>query len=188
MAVIDEKISDLNSVVTPAATDVFAVVQASGLTLKETRAQVHALESGEHLILPQVNEAATPTLAFGDGNSGFHESVDNTINISIAGSNKGAFTTASFAYGGAAMDHTPASATVPNLLPSQFDNDTGVGHRTGNVGVLIAGAQNCMEFGGVGAVPQVGFYGTAAISQQTGVTVDAAGIHAALVNLGLITA
>ncbi len=33
-----------------------------------------------------------------------------------------------------------------------------------------------------------GFYGTAPIAQATGVAVTAAGIHAALVNLGLITA
>lgn len=35
---------------------------------------------------------------------------------------------------------------------------------------------------------KVGFYGTAPITRQTGVAVTAAGIHAALVNLGLITA
>jgi hypothetical protein len=34
---------------------------------------------------------------------------------------------------------------------------------------------------------EVGFYGTAPIAQQTGVAVTAGGIHAALVNLGLIT-
>ena len=34
----------------------------------------------------------------------------------------------------------------------------------------------------------LGFYGTAAIAKQTGVAVTAAGIHAALVNLGLIAA
>ena len=34
----------------------------------------------------------------------------------------------------------------------------------------------------------VGFYGATPVAQQTGVAVDAAGIHAALVNLGLITA
>lgn len=33
----------------------------------------------------------------------------------------------------------------------------------------------------------VGFYGATPIAQQTGVPVTAAGIHAALVNLGLIT-
>ena len=35
---------------------------------------------------------------------------------------------------------------------------------------------------------RVGFYGTTPIALQTGVAVSAAGIHAALVNLGLITA
>lgn len=35
---------------------------------------------------------------------------------------------------------------------------------------------------------KVGFYGTTAIAKQTGVAVSAAGIHAALVNLGLISA
>ncbi len=35
---------------------------------------------------------------------------------------------------------------------------------------------------------KIGFYGTAGIVKQTGVTVDAAGIHAALVALGLIGA
>lgn len=41
------------------------------------------------------------------------------------------------------------------------------------------------------AVPNndnVGFYGTLPIAKQTGVAVTAAGIHAALVNLGLIGA
>jgi len=35
---------------------------------------------------------------------------------------------------------------------------------------------------------ELGFYGATPVAQQTGVAVDAAGIHAALVNLGLITA
>lgn len=35
---------------------------------------------------------------------------------------------------------------------------------------------------------RIGFYGTTAIAQQTGVAVTASAIHAALVNLGLITA
>lgn len=39
-----------------------------------------------------------------------------------------------------------------------------------------------------GASDKLGFYGTAPIARQTGVAVDAAGIHAALVALGLITA
>lgn len=39
-----------------------------------------------------------------------------------------------------------------------------------------------------GAADQIGFYGAAPVAQQTGVAVSAAAIHAALVNLGLITA
>lgn len=39
-----------------------------------------------------------------------------------------------------------------------------------------------------GAAQTVGFYGTAGVAQQTGVAVSSAGIHAALVSLGLITA
>lgn len=38
------------------------------------------------------------------------------------------------------------------------------------------------------ATETVGFYGTTGVAQQTGVAVSAAGIHAALVALGLITA
>ena len=42
--------------------------------------------------------------------------------------------------------------------------------------------------GGLAHTGTLGFYGTAPIAQQTGVAVSAAGIHAALVALGLITA
>jgi hypothetical protein len=47
---------------------------------------------------------------------------------------------------------------------------------TGNVALGDAGADT------------IGFYGHAPTAQQTGVAVTAAGIHAALVALGLITA
>ncbi|MCP4960772.1 MAG: hypothetical protein GY925_16075, partial [Actinomycetia bacterium] len=39
-----------------------------------------------------------------------------------------------------------------------------------------------------GSAAKQGFYGTTPVAQQTGVAVSAAGVHAALVNLGLITA
>lgn len=41
---------------------------------------------------------------------------------------------------------------------------------------------------GTAANQKIGFYDKTPVAQQTGVAVDAAGIHAALVNLGLITA
>ena len=92
-----------------------------------------------------------------------------------------------FVANGPQINNVAASATVANLNPVQGDN-TGVGRRIMSIGVLVANAINAMEFGGVGSVPQIGFYGTAAINQQTGVAVTDVAIHAALVNLGLITA
>ena len=68
------------------------------------------------------------------------------------------------------------------------DGDTGILETADDVAVLASLSQNCMEFSGIGSVPLIAFYGTAAIALQTGVAVTAAGIHAALVNLGLITA
>lgn len=41
---------------------------------------------------------------------------------------------------------------------------------------------------GTEATQKLGFYGTTPVAQQTGVAVSSAGIHAALVSLGLITA
>lgn len=41
---------------------------------------------------------------------------------------------------------------------------------------------------GTSAGQKMGFYGTTPIAQQTGIAVSAAGIHAALVALGLFTA
>ncbi len=48
-------------------------------------------------------------------------------------------------------------------------------------GIKIAG-------GGTSTTPSIGFYNTTPITQQTGVAVNSTAIHAALVNLGLITA
>ena len=47
---LDAKISALPAVATPASTDTFACVQG-GVTKKQTRAQLHTLESGETLTL-----------------------------------------------------------------------------------------------------------------------------------------
>lgn len=189
--------SDINfaaftPVVTPAATDQFIVQQIDGVQRIETRAQVHALEAGEHLILPQINEPLTPTLAFGDGNTGFIERVDNFL-VTVINSLALCETTPGNIIRGISSDepallNETASDTNPTIVPAWVDGDTGVGWRTDDIGVLIAGGLNVMEFGEAGAAPLMGFYGTAAIALQTGVAVSSAGIHAALVNLGLITA
>ena len=142
--------------------------------------------------LPLQNDAANPSLAFGVlADDGFFESAAAILQTTLSGIQRWTFQVGSFGTFNTArpalLNETP-SDTNPNIIPVQTDAGTGVGWRVANVGVLVGGSQNCMEFGGVGAVPQVGFYGTAAINLQTGVAVTAAGIHAALVNLGLITA
>lgn len=93
---------------------------------------------------------------------------------------------------------TEVAGVVQFIVPSQNniatpaiaigDGDTGILETADDVAVLASLAQNCLEWSGIGAVPLIAFYGTAAIALQTGVAVTAAGIHAALVNLGLITA
>ncbi len=182
------KISALPAVTTPASTDEFAVNQG-GTTKKETRAQLHTLESGEHLILPQVDEAATPTLRIGDI-AGFYSPSSSQINIVtnalhwrlfsdvIRGDN----------VAGPQLTNQGASATAATIVPNAADVNTGLGWRADDVGVLIGGGINCVEYANVGSAAAVGFYGTAAIVKQTGVAQTAAALQTALVNLGLITA
>lgn len=142
------------------------------------------------MILPLQDVAATPSLAFGDGDTGFYESVDDQLRLSNAGTDTWFWTTTRFAAlatDGPMMANEVPSATNPTLIPARDDLNTGIGHRTTDVGVLIAGAQNCIEFGETGGNPRVGFYGTAHAGQQT-VTGSRAG-NAALASLltGLAT-
>lgn len=61
-----------------------------------------------------------------------------------------------------------------------------------NSGTIAGGAITATTLRATGNLfanaTSLGFYGTTGIIQQTGVSVTAAGIHAALVNLGLFTA
>ena len=148
------------AVITPAATDEFIVRQLDGVQRIETREQVHALEVGEHLVLPQVNEAATPTLAFGDGDSGFYERADDIIRISLGGGGQweidalfmGASNTSR-----SAIQNIAPSATVCGFVIAQNDPDTGIGANAADQLSLIAGGLElirCVETG-VAATDQV---------------------------------
>lgn len=68
------------------------------------------------------------------------------------------------------------------------DKDTGITNLAADQLDFIAGGLSCMAIKETAAARQIGFYVTAPISLQTGVAVSSAGIHAALVALGLITA
>jgi len=139
-----------------------------------------------------IGTAALPSLAWGDGDTGFVETVDDTLKVSLVGVARWVWSADVFGAetgAGPAMLNVSASSTVPTQVPNQADPNTGVGRGGVDRLNLIAGGVTCMsveETGG--STPQIGFYATAPISLQTGVAVTEAGIHAALVNLGLITA
>lgn len=145
----DTKISAATAVTTPAAADEYATNQG-GASKRTTRAQMHALESGEHLVLPQVNEAATPTLAFGDGDSGLHEYFDDRMALVLAGSNfilfdnsiaqmqiTGDIKTTNTS-GGGILNET-ASDSNPTVLARNGDEDSGVGSSAADAISLIGG-------------------------------------------------
>ena len=120
---------------TPAAGSFTTLATSGDVTLTSDV----SLGAAKHLVLPSHNDATTPTLAFGDGNTGFYESSDNALNVSIDAANKGGFTTSQFIYGVAAIDVSQSTAIVPNLLPFSGDENTGIGRAAADQLSLIAG-------------------------------------------------
>jgi len=93
------------------------------------------------ILLPQINDAAKPTLAFGDGDSGLYESADDNIGIAISGAKKGnisATGVTSEGGGGGALVWGAASATVP-AHTFVGDLNTGIGQAAADNLSLIAG-------------------------------------------------
>jgi len=143
------------------------------------------------VVVPSINNATFPTVAFGDGDTGIFENTDDNLTISIGGTAQYQINTFNFGSTSgsrAAFRNQAPTATVPTVLARLADLDTGIGSRGTDVMDLIAGGQNCISLAENAAAPEIGFYGTTAIPLQTGVAVTAAAIHAALVALGLITA
>jgi 3D (Asp-Asp-Asp) domain-containing protein len=122
----DLKISELPAVVTPAATDQFAVNQG-GVSRMETRAQIHTLESGEAFAAG----FGLLTVVFGDGNTGFGEFSSDVLNLEIGGVNRWRWLTGDYSgtTGGSASIRgaTVATVTAPTLIPAGGDTDTGIG-------------------------------------------------------------
>ncbi len=95
------------------------------------------------------NNPALPALAFGNGDTGFFESVDNTLQVSVGG-------VASFQWAGtifrantglgAAMQNESASATNPTLIPSVQDQDSGIGSNAVDQVSIIGGGVELARF------------------------------------------
>lgn len=85
--------------------------------------------AASQLLLPQVNTPAVPTLAFGDGDSGFYENADDFISVALAGVREFAFGPGVFqgvTVGSAQLRNEVASDTNPTLIPAS-NSDTGIG-------------------------------------------------------------
>ncbi len=102
-----------------------------------------APNSGARLTLPKEDDAATPTLAFGDGDTGFYQASDNEIRIALGGvlqfGIKGSKIQGASASAFGLINEN-ASATNPTMLPDTTDEDTGIGQAAADQLSLIAGA------------------------------------------------
>ncbi len=95
----------------------------------------------DQLILPQVDDASSPSIQFGDGTDGFYNQANGIVAVSIAGIKRFSFKAAHFrssATNGSALMFVTPSDTVPSIVPNVNDTNTGVGWNGGNVLSLIA--------------------------------------------------
>lgn len=101
--------------------------------------------ANRQFILEQNNAVALPTLAFGDGDSGFFESSDDQIGLSLAGIQRwfwAADTFGSLQGAGPAMLNEPTSFENPTLVPNRGDLDTGIGSaQVDNLSLITGGVQ-----------------------------------------------
>jgi hypothetical protein len=94
--------------------------------------------------LPQQADVNTPTLAFGDGDTGIYEQSDDVIRFAVGASGSmivgggSAYMYGSGAYRGGLMNEA-ASSTNPTLVPDRGDDNTGVGLAAADKLSLVAG-------------------------------------------------
>ncbi len=127
----DKTLPALDPVSAPLATDILLTRQAADTEDRRyTRAQIYALISGEHFILPIVNEPGTPTWAFGDGTFGFYSNINDVIHLGLADSSAYSWTAAQFAVAaasGPSVRNLNSTELIPGFVPNKADLDSGVG-------------------------------------------------------------
>ena len=89
-------------------------------------------------------------LYFGDGDTGFYESVDDRLKIKIEGTDRFQFLDDGFTtqYGSAALFNEAPSSTNPVIGPSYSDTDTGIGQSAPDQLSLIGGGVEMMKVDG----------------------------------------
>ena len=101
------------------------------------------------LILPSSNDAVTPTLAFGDGDTGFFEVSDDNLALAFAGAKYWDLTATKIASSNStqpALLRTTPTATVPSINANNGDADTGIGSAGADIMSLIAGGIEIAQF------------------------------------------
>ena len=98
----------------------------------------------DELRLPLNNDAADPTVQFGDGDTGFYEESDDVLAVSVGSVKRFSYRALDFraeftANTGAAMRFVTPTATVPGFAPNVSDTDTGIGWAGANLLALISG-------------------------------------------------
>lgn len=114
------------------------------------------------------NSPSVPVLAFGDGDTGLYESVDDVLNVSIAGTAEFVYSVGSLAAinaAGPAVLNEAASAINPTFVPNKANPDTGIGSQaagavsligTGTEGLRITSA-GAKSVNGTAAAPAYSF-------------------------------
>jgi len=103
-----------------------------------------SMNAAGELNLPLVNDPATPTLSFGDGDTGFYEASDDRLRVSIGGSRR--FEWLGDAYqgtvsGAAKIMNEAATATNP-VFVHEIDSTTGIGFSgSGNLSLTTGGVE-----------------------------------------------
>ena len=102
-------------------------------------------------------------------NTGIYRQAAGSLGVTLSGTGGYLFQTGSFfanLVGGPQMMREAATATNPTFVPRLSDTDSGIGSGAADEVNLIAGGLNCLAVREVGAVPQIGFYGTTPAPQS----------------------
>jgi hypothetical protein len=107
---------------------------------------VGVTDATDQLVLPSSNDVVTPTLAFGDGDTGFFEAGDDIVGFTRSGGSgiEIYFDSIGFGYESSRypfIRSEESSTTNPTLNPSYVDADTGIGRSeiTGTLSLINDG-------------------------------------------------
>ena len=122
----------------------FAIDSEQILTVKSLADGTGGIDTKQILLATtDFGTTAAPSIAFGDGDTGFYESEDDTLLASVGGNPRLRLTSTYldlYNAQGATLLYGNPSGTVPVLLPEGNDPNTGIGHVAADNLSLIAGA------------------------------------------------